>query len=182
MRCSSFLSYCAEDRLDPTGTVLQQGRCARVVQRQMRGSMVLANCGVPQLQSIEGRRQSLSCRQSQISLVQSGRKTIKAPQLQYVARWLMPLVVHVVLDMPVVVLRQVLMVQTLQTTVEVPQVQYLCGCGRRRCDLAATSSRQFREVPQLVHRQDVQVLRRGDFVTFRGIFALRPAGRECPLF
>ena len=43
--------------------------------------------------------------------------------------------------------RQVLMVQTLQKIVDVPQVQYLCGCGRR-CDLAATSSRQFREVPQ----------------------------------
>ena len=42
--------YCAEDRLVPTGAVLGQGRCARVVQRQMRGSMVLHTV-VPQLQS-----------------------------------------------------------------------------------------------------------------------------------
>ena len=51
-------------------------------------------------------------------------------------------------SMPVVVQRQVLMVQILQKTVEVTQAQDLRGCGRR-CDLAATSSRQCREVPQI---------------------------------
>ena len=50
--------------------------------------------------------------------------------------------------MPVVVQRQVLVVQILQKTVEVQQVEDLRGCGRR-CDLAATSSRQCREVPQI---------------------------------
>ena len=50
------MGYCAEDRLVPTGTVLGQGRCARVEQRQMRGSMVLQTVVVPQLQSIEDRR------------------------------------------------------------------------------------------------------------------------------
>ena len=50
--------------LHSPGAVLRQGRCARVVQRQVRGSMVQHTVVVPQLQSIDIRRHSLSFRRS----------------------------------------------------------------------------------------------------------------------
>ena len=86
--------YCTEDRLVPSGTVLGQSRCARVVQRQLLRSLVQKTRGVatgavlgqgdmpvvilsdafgltsqktvdsPQLQSIAGRRHFLSFRKA----------------------------------------------------------------------------------------------------------------------
>ena len=49
------------------GAVLGQGRCARVVQRQVRGSMVQQTVVVPQLHFIDGRRHSLTFRRSRSS-------------------------------------------------------------------------------------------------------------------
>ena len=49
------------------GAVLWQGRCARVVQRQVRGSMVPKTVVVPQLHFIDGRRHPLSFRRSRSS-------------------------------------------------------------------------------------------------------------------
>ena len=64
------------------GAVLGQGRCSRVAQRQGYGQTVQDAVLVPQLQSIEGRRHHFCAAE--------GRKTIEAPQLQYVARWSIP--------------------------------------------------------------------------------------------
>ena len=120
---------CAEDRLDPTGTVFGQGRCARVVQRQMRGSMVLQTVVLPQLQSIDGRRYPFRTAESdphgpgwsedrRVSSVATRCQVVDAP------------VVQVVFHARCRVRR---MVQTLQNSVEVPELQFLHGCGRR-CD------------------------------------------------
>ena len=144
------------------GAVLGQGRCAGVAQRQRYGQTVQKTVVVPQLQFIEGRRPPF-VPQRQIPMVLPVQKTIETPQLQSV-RWLMPLLCRSCHSF-----RQVLMVQTLQKTVEVPQMQLFCGCGRS-CEMQ-------RQVPGFagrclrpVHRQDVQVLRRGDFAAFCGIF------------
>ena len=75
--------------LHTPGAVLGQGRCARVAQRQGYGQTVQIAVLVPQLQSIEGRRDPFRAAESD-SHGLSGRKTIEAPQLQYVARWSMP--------------------------------------------------------------------------------------------
>ena len=76
--------------LHTPGAVLGQCRCARVAQRQGYGQTVQIAVLVPQLQSIEGRRDPFRAAESD-SHGLSGRKTIEAPQLQYVARWSMPL-------------------------------------------------------------------------------------------
>ena len=65
--------------------------------------------------------------------------------------------------------RQVLMVQTLQKTVGVPQMQLFSGC-RRRCEMQRQVPGSAGRCLRPVHRQDVQVLRRGDFAAFCGIF------------
>ena len=69
---------------------------------------------------------------------------------------------QVVLDMPVVVQQQAGMAQTLQKTVEVPQLQFLHGCGRR-CEMQRQVPGSSGRCLRSVHRQDVQVLRRGNF-------------------
>ena len=78
---------CAVVRRDSTGTVLGQSRCARVVQRQMLGSMVLQTVESPQLQSIEGRRRPFRSAAAD----PHGLDFSADSQLQYVARWSMPL-------------------------------------------------------------------------------------------
>ena len=101
---------CAEDRLDPTSPVLGQGRCARVVQRQMRGSMVLQTVEVPQLQSIESRPHPFRAAEGD-PMVPVYSADHEGSSIAVRCQVVDAFIAHVVLDMPVVVQRQVLMVQ-----------------------------------------------------------------------
>ena len=92
------------------GAVLGQGRCARVAQRQGYGQTVQNAVLVPKLQFFEGRRHPFRAAESvSHGLVWSEdhRGSSVAVRCQVVDA----LIAHVVLDMPVVVQRQVLMVQ-----------------------------------------------------------------------
>ena len=160
------------------GAVLGQGRCARVAQREGYGQTVQKAVLVPHLQFLEGRRlffvtaeanpHGPACSENHRDSAVAVGQVVDAPVVQVVP---CPLS-----------FRQVLMVQTLQKTVEVPQMQLFCGCGRS-CEMQ-------RQVPGVsgrclrpVHRQDVQVLRRGDFAAFCGIFSHSVRlDVECPFF
>ena len=147
------------------GAVLGQGRCARVAQRQRYGQTVQKTVLAPQfavhrrstasLRAAEANPHGPACSENHRDSAVAVGQVVDAPVVQVVPYPLS--------------FRQVLMVQTLQKTVEVPQMQLFCGCGRS-CDMQ-------RQVPGFagrclrpVHRQDVQVLRRGDFAAFCGIF------------
>ena len=96
--------------LHTPGAVLGQGRCARVAQRQGYGQTVQNSVLVPQLQSIEGRRHPFRAAESDshgLVWSEDHRGSSVAVRCQVVYA----LIAHVVLDMPVVVQRQVLMVQ-----------------------------------------------------------------------
>ena len=142
----------------------------------MRGLMVLQTVVVAQLQSIEGRRRPFRSAEADPhgpGFSADHRDSPVAVRYQVVDA----LVVHVLLDMPVVVQRQVLMVQTIQNCLEVPQVQFLRGCG-----VAVLMQRQVPGSPgtrfRSVHRQVRDGLKWAFCLIFEAFFALRPAGRE----
>ena len=150
--------------------VLGQGRCARVAQRQGYGQTVQKTALVPQLQFIEGRRPPFVS-QRQIPSVLPVQKTVETPQFQSV-RWSVPLLC-----------RSSFRVQAWRrqpsshiAVVELWTRSLKCPCVQRQVpvaqfnkvvDVAVFMQRQVLgsagRCLRAVHRQDVQVLRRGVF-------------------
>ena len=83
--CAGFHSF-----LRILGAVLGQGRCARDAQRQGYGQTVQNSVLVPQLPFFADRRHPFRAAES-VSHGLVWSEDHRAPQLQYVARWSMPL-------------------------------------------------------------------------------------------